>query len=92
MDVKSVFLHGDLTKEIDMEQPPCFMTDSSLVCRLKESLYNLKWEPCAWYKKIDWCFFNPRFKHFEPDHDIHGDTLIMALLFNLLKHKILNPE
>eukprot|EP00253_Pinus_taeda_P007669 PITA_07669 len=43
MDVKSIFLHGNLHEEIYMEQPPGFMqTDSSLVCRLKKSLYGLK--------------------------------------------------
>lgn len=38
MDVKSVFLHGDLTKEIYMEQPLDFEKDDSLVCRLNKSL------------------------------------------------------
>eukprot|EP00253_Pinus_taeda_P002752 PITA_02752 len=42
MDVKSAFLHGDLHEEIYMEQPIGFIqTDSSLVCRLKKSLYGL---------------------------------------------------
>jgi hypothetical protein len=31
MDVKSVFLHGDLTEEIYMEQPSSFEKDGSLV-------------------------------------------------------------
>jgi hypothetical protein len=31
MDVKSSFLHGDLSEEIFMEQPPSFVTDSNLV-------------------------------------------------------------
>lgn len=39
MDVKSAFLHGDLTKEIYMEKHPSFMTDFTLVCQLKKSLY-----------------------------------------------------
>ena len=42
MDVKNVFLHGDLFEEICMEQPQGFMMDSSLVYRLKKSLYGLK--------------------------------------------------
>ena len=42
MDVKSTFLHGDLVEEIYMEQHPSFMIDSTLVCRLKKSLYSLK--------------------------------------------------
>jgi hypothetical protein len=36
MDVKSAFLHGDLQKEIYMEQPLGYVqNDSSLICRLK---------------------------------------------------------
>jgi hypothetical protein len=42
MDMKNAFLHGDLSEEIYMEQPQGFMQDSSLVCRLKKSLYGLK--------------------------------------------------
>eukprot|EP00253_Pinus_taeda_P035517 PITA_35517 len=54
MDVKSAFLHGELHEEIYMEQPPGFIqTDSSLVCRLKKSLYGLKRAPWAWYAKMD---------------------------------------
>jgi hypothetical protein len=35
MDVKSSFLHGDLYEEIFMELPFGFVTNSNLVCRLK---------------------------------------------------------
>eukprot|EP00253_Pinus_taeda_P031817 PITA_31817 len=42
MDVKNAFLHGDLYEEIYMEQPHGFIQDSSLVCGLKKSLYDLK--------------------------------------------------
>jgi hypothetical protein len=41
MDVKNAFLHEDLSKEIYMEQLPGFIQDSSLVCKLKKSLYGL---------------------------------------------------
>ena len=42
MDLKNSFLHSDLSEEIYMEQPHVFMHDSSLVYRLKKSLYGLK--------------------------------------------------
>eukprot|EP00253_Pinus_taeda_P024971 PITA_24971 len=42
MDVKNAFLHGDLYEEIYMEQSHGFIQNSSLVCRLKKSLYDPK--------------------------------------------------
>ena len=44
MDVKDVFLHGDLREEVYMEQPSGYVdqTHPNLVCRLKKALYGLK--------------------------------------------------
>ena len=44
------FLHGDLAEEVYMEQPPSFVAqrESSLVCKLRRSLYDLKQSPRAW--------------------------------------------
>ena len=56
MDVKTVFLHGDLDEEIYMTQPDGFKVPNSkrnLVCRLQKSLYGLKQAPRQWYKKFD---------------------------------------
>eukprot|EP00253_Pinus_taeda_P018682 PITA_18682 len=48
MDVKNSFLHGDRSEDIYMEQPHGFTQVSSLVCRQKKSLYDLKQAPRAW--------------------------------------------
>ena len=53
MDVKSAFLHGDIHEEIYMKHPEGYITDPSLVCKLKKSLYGLKHAPREWYSKMD---------------------------------------
>jgi hypothetical protein len=44
LDVKIVFLHGDLEEEIYMQQPQGYEVKGkeNLVCRLKKRLYGLK--------------------------------------------------
>ncbi|CAL0328829.1 unnamed protein product [Lupinus luteus] len=47
MNVKTVFLHGELEEKIYMTQPEGFSGagQSHLVCKLKKSLYRLKQSP-----------------------------------------------
>jgi hypothetical protein len=48
MDIKIVFLNGDLEEEIYMEQPQGFTQGGEhLVCKLHKSLYGLKQFPRA---------------------------------------------
>ena len=55
MDVKTAFLHGDLDKEIYIQQPEGFVVSGKkhMVCKLTRSLYRLKKAPRQWYKKFD---------------------------------------
>ena len=55
LDVKTAFLHGDLEKDIYMQQLEGFSMKGkeNLVCKLKMSLYGLKQAPRQWYKKFD---------------------------------------
>ena len=52
--IKNVFLHGDLAKEVYMEQPLGFIAqgESGLVCKLRRSLYGLKQSPQAWFSQF----------------------------------------
>eukprot|EP00253_Pinus_taeda_P014148 PITA_14148 len=86
MDVKSTFLHGDLHKEIYMEQPIGFIqTDSSLVCQLKKSLYGLRQAPRAWYSKMDNFILETSFSRFHSDNIVYtkkvGKSLIILVLY-----------
>ena len=54
MDVKSVFLNGDLKEEVFVKQPPGF-EDVELpdhVFRFNKALYGLKQDPRAWYERL----------------------------------------
>jgi hypothetical protein len=55
MDVKTIFLNGDIEEEVYIEKPEGFVIhdEKSHVCRLKKSLYGLKKTPRAWYQKMD---------------------------------------
>ena len=55
MDVKTVFLNGDLEEEIYLEQPEGFIVpgQEQKVCRLVKSLYGLKQAPKQWHAKFD---------------------------------------
>ncbi|RVX07439.1 Retrovirus-related Pol polyprotein from transposon RE2 [Vitis vinifera] len=54
LDIKNVFLHGDLAEEVYMEQPPGFVAQGEfgLVCRLRRSPYGLKQSPRAWFGRF----------------------------------------
>ena len=58
MDVKSVFLNGDLKEEVYVEQPRVsgFQIRKNMVYRLQKALYGLKQAPKAWHDKIDTFF------------------------------------
>lgn len=52
LDVKNVFLNGDL-KEVFMDAPHGFEDKfMNKLCKLKRSLYGLKQSPRAWFEKF----------------------------------------
>ena len=55
MDVSTAFLHGELTKEVYMQQPEGFIESGKehLVCHLQQSIYGLKQSPRCWNHTLD---------------------------------------
>jgi hypothetical protein len=83
--MKNAFLHGDVSEEIYMEQPQGFVHDSSLVCRLKKSLYGLKQGPRAWYAKMDSYLLSHNFVRCKSDPNVYMlrtvDSLLLLVLY-----------
>jgi hypothetical protein len=84
-DVKNAFLHGDIFEEIYMDQPQGFMQDSSLVCRLKKSLYGLKKAHGAWYAKMDSYLLSQNCVHCKLEPNLYilrtVDSLLLLVLY-----------
>ncbi|CAM8902608.1 unnamed protein product [Rhodiola kirilowii] len=55
LDMKSAFLHGELTETVFVEQHPGFerLGSEDKVYKLKKALYGLKQAPRAWYNRIE---------------------------------------
>ena len=71
MDVKPAFLHGDIHEKIYMKHPEGFISDPSLVCKLKKSLYGLKQAPREWYSKMDAFLLSQNFQRCRSDLNVH---------------------
>jgi hypothetical protein len=92
MDVKNVFLHGDLHEEVYMEQPPGYVdqTHLNLVCRLKKVLYSLKQAPKAWSNKIGQYLVTSGFQTSNADFSLyvkktnHGIIIIIIYVDDLI--------
>jgi histone deacetylase 1/2 len=66
-----------------MEKPHGFIQNSSLVCRLKKSLYGLKHAPWAWYAKMDSYFLSHHFVRCKSDSNFYmlrTTNFVMILL------------
>jgi hypothetical protein len=85
MDMKNAFLHRDISEEIYMEHPQGFMQDSSLVCRLKKSLYGLKQASRAWYAKMESYLLSHNFVHCKSHPNVYilrtTDSLLLLVLY-----------
>ena len=53
-NVKNVFLHSDLLKEVYMAPSPRFTPKEGKVCKLKKTLYGLKQSSRAWFGRVSY--------------------------------------
>ena len=76
LDVKSVFLHGEITEEVFVDQPPGYEQkgEESKVYRLKKALYGLKQAPRAWYSLIESYFVKVGFSKCPYEHTLFTKT------------------
>ena len=72
LDIKNVFLHGDLVEEVYREQPLGFVAqgESGLMCRLRCSLYGLKQSPRAWFDRFSFVVQEFGMLHSTTDHSV----------------------
>ena len=52
MDVKNVFLNGNLSEEVYMQPPPSLSIELNMVCHLRHALYGFKQVPRTWFAKF----------------------------------------
>ena len=86
MDVKSVFLNGEMKKTVYVLQPPGFLDNDNpdKVLRLHKALYGLQQAPRAWNTKLDSTLLSLKFKRCASEHGMstHGhdeQQLIMGV-------------
>ena len=73
MDVKIVFLNGELDEKIYADQPLCFefKGQERKVCKLKRSIYGLKQASRQWSIKFHHVVLNYDFKMMEKGHCVY---------------------
>ena len=87
LDVKSAFLHGELSEEVFVEQPRGYEIKGSeqKVYKLKKALYGLKQAPRAWYSRIESYFVKEGFVRCPHEYTLFiktsagGKILILSL-------------
>jgi len=86
MDVKTVFLNGDLKKNVYMDQPMGFSVEGKehIVFKLKKSIYDLQQASRQWYLKFNDTIVSFRFKENTVDHCIYMKVSRSKVIFLIL--------
>ncbi|RVW34837.1 Retrovirus-related Pol polyprotein from transposon RE1 [Vitis vinifera] len=88
LDIKNVFLNGDLEEEVYMEIPPGFEESmaKNQVCKLQKSLYGLKQSPRAWFDRFTKTVLKLGYKQGQADHTLfvkksHAGKLAILIVY-----------
>lgn len=87
MDVKTIFLNGDLNEEIYMNQPEGYVLpgNEQKVWKLVKSLYGLKQAPKQWHQKFEFVILSNGFTQNSWDKclytKVHGNIIIFLCLY-----------
>ncbi|GJU35966.1 retrovirus-related pol polyprotein from transposon TNT 1-94 [Tanacetum coccineum] len=85
MDVKTVFLNGNLREEVYVSQPDGFVDpdNPNHVYKLKKALYGLKQATRAWYDMFSSCLISQDFSKgsVDPTLFIHKEGMELLLIF-----------
>ncbi|CAH9080265.1 unnamed protein product [Cuscuta europaea] len=87
LDVNNAFLHGTLSEEVYMTQPPGFVDPAfpKHICRLRKALYGLKQAPRAWYMELSNFLVTSRFRKSRADASLfiytHQHTRLYFLVY-----------
>ena len=88
LDVKSAFLHGDLSEEVYVQQPQGYEKrgEEHKVYKLNKALYGLKQAPRAWYNKIETYFAKEGFEKCYCEHTLftkleEGNKMLIVSLY-----------
>ena len=86
MDVNISFLNRVIEEEVYIEQPEGFDVEDreTDVCRLHQSLYELKKVPRAWYSRIDNYIWEMGFQQSEANHNLYfltGEVPLTPVLY-----------
>ena len=87
IDVSNSFLHGFLSEDVYMQQPPGFEDAQypSHVCKLQRAIYGLKQSPRAWYARLSTLLLQLGFISSKADTSLfvyhRGDVHIFMLVY-----------
>ncbi|KAI5343890.1 hypothetical protein L3X38_011766 [Prunus dulcis] len=85
LDVKNAFLHGSLSEDVYMRQPPGFVDphQPDHVCKLNKAIYGLKQAPWAWFQHFSQFLLRVGFTQSQADNSMfvyHDQFSVMILL------------